>query len=200
MVNQVFPQGFKVLVSEKKPKPEFYCVVLDNQLYSAIYTRKYLACLIVYESIESYQKLNEKLKLEDNKFMIILRSTMKVARPKDMSIDANNNNELKKWYIPKCLCIVSVSPYINKYQDILNTIYDLMLSNKYPSLFLVHTTEKLIIETPKIPRGHKRVVLKFPNKEIEISEKKMNEKTLVNAKFFRLFDILSIKKVIINFF
>ena len=132
--------------------------------------------------------------------MIILRSTMKVARPKDMSIDANNNNELKKWYIPKCLCIVSVSPYINKYQDILNTIYDLMLPNKYPSLFLVHTTEKLIIETPKIPRGHKRVVLKFPNKEIEISEKKMNEKTLVNAKFFRLFDILSIKKVIINFF
>ena len=196
MVNQVFPQGFKVLVSEKKPKPEFYCVVLDNQLYSAIYTRKYLACLIVYESIESYQKLNEKLKLEDNKFMIILRSTMKVARPKDMSIDANNNNELKKWYIPKCLCIVSVHPYINKYQEILNTIYDLMLSNKYPSLFLDHIIEKLIIETPKIPRGHKRIVLKFPNKEIEISEKKMNEMPLVNANFCRLFDVLSINNVI----
>ena len=196
MVNQVFPQGFKVLVSEKKPKPEFYCVVLDNQLYSAIYTRKYLACLIVYESIESYQKLNEKLKLEDNKFMIILRSTMKVARPKDMSIDANNNNEFKKWYIPKCLCIVSVHPYINKYQEILNTIYDLMLSNKYPSLFLDHIIEKLIIETPKIPRGHKRVVLKFPNKEIEISEKKMNEMPLVNANFCRLFDVLSINNVI----
>ena len=196
MVNQVFPQGFKVLVSEKKPKPEFYCVVLDNQLYSAIYTRKYLACLIVYESIESYQKLNEKLKLEDNKFMIILRSTMKVARPKDMSIDANNNNEFKKWYIPKCLCIVSVHPYINKYQEILNTIYDLMLSNKYPSLFLDHIIEKLIIETPKIPRGHKRIVLKFPNKEIEISEKKMNEMPLVNANFCRLFDVLSINNVI----
>lgn len=73
-----------------------------------IYTRKYLACLIVYESIESYQKLNEKLKLEDNKFMIILHSTMKVTRPKDMSIDNNSNNELKKRYLPKCLCIVSV--------------------------------------------------------------------------------------------
>ena len=73
-----------------------------------IYTRKYLACLIVYESIESYQKLKEKLKLEDNKFMIILRSTMKVTRPKDMSIDNNSNNELKKWYLSKCLCIVSV--------------------------------------------------------------------------------------------
>ena len=196
MVNQVFPQGFKVLVSEKKPKPEFYCVVLDNQLYSAIYTRKYLACLIVYESIESYQKINEKLKLEDNKFMIILRSTMKVTRPKDMSIDTNDNNQLKNWYIPKCLCIVSVHPYINKYQEILNTIYDLVLSNKYPSLFLDHIIEKLIIETPKIPRGHKRIVLKFPNKEIEISEKKMNEMPLVNVNFCRLFDILSINNVI----
>ena len=196
MINQVFPQGFKVLVSEKKPKPEFYCVVLDNQLYSAIYTRKYLACLVVYESVESYKKLNEKFKLEDNKFMVILRSTMKATRPKEMSIDANNNSELKNWYIPKCLCLVSVHPYINKYQEILNTIYDLIISNKYPSLFLDHIIERLIVQTPKIPRGHKRILLKFPNKNIEISEKKMNEMPLVNANFCRLFDILSINNVI----
>ena len=196
MINQVFPQGFKVLVSEKKPNPEFYCVVLDNQLYSAIYTRKYLACLVVYESIESYQKLNEKFKLEDNKFMVILRSTMKAARPKVMSIDSNNNSELKNWYIPKCLCIVSVHPYINKYKEILNTIYDLIISNKYPSLFLDHIIERLIVQTPKIPRGHKRIMLKFPNKNIEISEKKMNEMPLVNVNFCRLFDVLSINNVI----
>ena len=28
------------------------------------------------------------------------------------------------------------NPYINKYQEIFNTIYDLVLSNKYLSLFL----------------------------------------------------------------
>jgi hypothetical protein len=196
MINQVFPQGFKVLVSEKTPNPEFYCVVLDNQLYSAIYTRKYLACLVIYESIESYQKLNEKFKLEDNKFMVILRSTMKAARPKVMSIDNNDNSELNNWYIPKCLCIVSVHPYINKYKEILNTIYDLILSNKYPSLFLDHIIERLIVQTPKIPRGHKRIMLKFPNKNIEISEKKMNEMPLVNVNFCRLFDVLSINNVI----
>ena len=64
MINQIFPQGFKVKVSKTKPKPDFYCVVLDNQLYSAIYTRKYLACLLVYESIESYKALNEQFKLD----------------------------------------------------------------------------------------------------------------------------------------
>ena len=197
MVNQIFPQGFKVIESKTKPKPDFYCVVLDNQLYSAIYTRKYLSCLIIYESLETYSKLNDKFKLEDNKIMIMLRSTMKMTRPKEMSIDQNINKDLlKKWYIPKCLCIVSVHPYINKYKEILTNIYDLILSNKYPTLFLDHIIEKMIVETPKVPRGHKRIVLNFPNKDIEISEKKMNEMPLVNVNFCRMFDILSINNVI----
>ena len=197
MVNQIFPQGFKVIESKTKPKPDFYCVVLDNQLYSAIYTRKYLACLIIYESLEAYSKLNDKFKLEDDKIMIVLRSTMKMSRPKVMSIDQNNNKDIiKKWYIPKCLCIVSVHPYINKYKEILTNIYDLILSNKYPSLFLDHIIEKMIVETPKVPRGLKRIVLNFPNKDIEISEKKMNEMPLVNVNFCRMFDILSINNVI----
>ena len=197
MVNQVFPKGFKIKVSEIEPKPEFYCIVLDNQLYSAVYTRKYLACLIIYESIESYQKLNEKLKAEDNKFMMMLRTTMRNRRPREMTIDEPlTNKELKKWYIPKCLCLVSVHPYINKYQEILNTIYDLILSNKNQNLFLDHMIEKLIVQTPKIPRGHKRIVLKFPCKNIEISETKMNEMPLVNANFCRIFEILSINNII----
>ena len=54
----------------------------------------------------------------------------------------------------------------------------------------------MIVQTPKIPRGHKRLKLKFPNKEIEISEKKMNEMPLVNVNFCRTFDILSINNVI----
>ena len=74
MANQVFPKGIQVIESEKKPEPLFYCVVLDNQLYSAIYTRKYLACLIIYENIEAYQNLNEKFTMEDDKFMVFLRS------------------------------------------------------------------------------------------------------------------------------
>ena len=203
MVNQVFPKGFKVIESEVHPEPDFYCVVLDNQLYSAIYTRKYLACLVIYESIDKYKKLYDKFEYEDNKFMLVLRSTMRTSRPKTMSInnDENSNNsssneKLKKWYIPKCLCIVSVHDYITKYQEILNTIKDLILSNKHSSLFLDHMIEKLIVETPKIPRGHKRFILKFPNKDIEITEKKMNELPSVNVNLCRTFEILSINNVI----
>jgi len=202
MVNQVFPKGFKVIESVTQPTPDFYCVVLDNQLYSATYTRKYLACLVIYESIDEYKKLFEKFKFEDNKFMLVLRSTMRTTRPKGMSIDTDNNQtnnhneKIKKWYIPKCLCIVSVHHYITKYQEILNTIYDLIISNNYPSLFLDHIIEKLIVETPRIPRGHKRFILRFPNKDIEISEKRMNELPSVNVNLCRTFDILSIDNVI----
>lgn len=56
--------------------------------------------------------------------------------------------------------------------------------------------EKLITETPKVPRGHKRIILQFPNKEIEISENKMNELPSVNVNLLRTFDILSVGNVI----
>ena len=36
MIHQIFPQGFKLVESEKKPIPDFYCLILDNQLYLKI--------------------------------------------------------------------------------------------------------------------------------------------------------------------
>ena len=63
MINQIFPHGFKLVESDKRPIQDFYCLILDNQLYSAIYTRKYITCIIVYERIEEYKKLYDKFKL-----------------------------------------------------------------------------------------------------------------------------------------
>ena len=54
----------------------------------------------------------------------------------------------------------------------------------------------MIVETPKIPRGYKKVILRFPNKDIDISENKMNEMPLVNVNYCRMFDLLSIYTVI----
>ena len=63
MIQQIFPKGFIAIKSDKKPRAKFYCVVLDNQLYSAVYTNKYLACLIIYEDINSYKALYDRYKL-----------------------------------------------------------------------------------------------------------------------------------------
>ena len=188
MIHQIFPQGFKVIESDSQPNPYFYCLVLDNQLYSAIYTRKYLSCLIIYENIEQYKKLNDKF--EDREFDKLCRQT---------TLEEKSNllmYKYKKFYIPKCLCIVSVHPYINKYEEILRTIYDIVMSNDNPSLFFDYIIEKLIIETPKIPRGISKIFLKFKNKEIELTEKKMNEYPTVNINLSHIFELLSYTNVI----
>ena len=187
IANQIFPHGFKVIESKKPPEPNFYCLVLDNQLYSAIYTCKYLSCLIIYESISSYKELYDKYKSNDTKFMAILGNAIQ---------NKNTNDNLDNLYIPKCLCIVSIYPYVNKYEEILRAIYDIILSDKYSSLFIDHIIEKLIIETPRVPNGLKKIKLQFPNRLIDISENKMNEYPSVNINLSKLFEKLNINTII----
>ena len=186
MIHQMFPQGFNMVESTKKPNPNFYCLVLDNQLYSAIYTRKYLACLVIYESINEYKKLYDKYIIQDEKFLSIVK--------KDSKSDPTINKETNKYvnyYIPKCLCLVSVHPYIDKFEEILRTIYELATNEMYSYIFIDQIIEKLIIETPKIPRGLKKIVLRFPYKEIELTETKMNEFPSVNVNLAYTFEILN---------
>ena len=191
MIHQMFPQGFNMVESTKKPNPNFYCLVLDNQLYSAIYTRKYLACLVIYESINEYKKLYDKYIIQDEKFLSIVK--------KDSKSDPTINKETNKYvnyYIPKCLCLVSVHPYIDKFEEILRTIYELATNEMYSYIFIDQIIEKLIIETPKIPRGLKKIVLRFPYKEIELTETKMNEFPSVNVNLAYTFEILNYNNII----
>ena len=191
MIQQIFPHGFKLVESKKKPIPIFYCLVLDNQLYSAIYTRKYLACFIIYESIEDYKKLYDKYQKEDEKFSSIINN----ININNKSVDTGKER-YKNYYIPKCLCLVSVHPYIEKFEEILRTIYNISTSEMYSYIFIDQIIEKLVIETPKIPRGLKRIVLKFPNNEIELTETKMNEYPSINVNLSFTFEILSYNTII----
>ena len=193
MIHQIFPQGYKLIISEQRPLPNFYCLILDNQLYSAIYTRKYLACLIVYESIEKYKKLYDKFQLENEKFLAVMKNAIS-KNTKDC--DDKNEDRYKNFYIPKCLCLVSVHPYIDIYEEILRTIYDLTTNETYSYIFIDQIIEKLIIETPKIPRGVKRIKLLFPNNIIDINENKMNEYPAVNVNLVYTFDIMNYNNII----
>ena len=193
MINQIFPQGFKLVESDKQPNPDFYCLILDNQLYSAVYTRKYLSCLIVYESIENYKKIYDKYQFDEDKLLEV----MKTAIPqKSQKKDKKNKERYKNYYIPKCICLVSVHPYINKYEEILRTLYNLVTNKEYKYLFIDQIIEKMIIETPKIPRGLKRIVLKFPNNNIELTENKMNEYPSVNVNLAYTFEIMNYENII----
>ena len=189
ILHQIFPHGFNVIESKVPPEPNFFCLTLDNQLLSMIYTTKYLACYMIYEDIENYKKLYDKYQQEDSLFTAAILGEIKQKN----IVDKKNG---KRYYIPKCLCLASVHPYIDKYEEILRTIYGLTLENKYPNLFIDHVIEKLILETPKVPRGYQKVILQFPNNEIDISENKMNELPCINTNLLRTFDLISVGNII----
>ena len=170
IIYHIFPNGFKAIESVNKPDPVFFAIMLDNKLYSVIYKYKYLACYIIYESIGDYKKLyNKYFDKEDNV----------------------NNDNYNNIYIPKCLCIASVHPCIDKFEEILKTIYEDTISNKYKFLFVNQLIEELVIRIPKIPPGYRKVLLKINEKEIDLTEKKINEYPLIHidlSKIFRLFN------------
>ena len=188
LIQQIFPHGFNAVDAEAKPDPEFYSIILDNQLYSATYTHKYFACLLIYESIEEYEKLNEKYKSTD-----ILASFM---NPKASEEIKNDEKKYKNYYIPKCLCIVSVYPFFNRFEEILRALYELVISNKYNTLYIDRIIEKMIVETPKLPRGCKRIFLKLPNKTIDLTEKRMNDYPNININLSKLFGTLKVSNII----
>ena len=191
IIQQIFPHGFNAVEAEEKPDPEFYSIILDNQLYSATYTHKFLACLLIFESIKDYAELNEVYKSSDVLFKKMVNSkSMKEVTKKD------NKTKYKNYFIPKCLSIVSVYPCFNKFEEILRALNDLVLSNKYNNLFIDRIIEKMIVETPKIPRGYKRISLKLPNKVIDLSETKMNDYPSININLSKLFGTLKMENII----
>ena len=189
LIQQIFPHGFNAVEVEAKPDPEFYSIILDNQLYSATYTHKYLACLLIYESISNYEKLNKKYKSID-----ILANIMNSNNLKKEIND--NEKKYKNYYIPKCLCIVSVYPFFNRFEEILRSLYDLVLSNKYNNLYIDRIIEKMIVETPKLPRGYKKIFLKLPNKTIDLTENRMNDYPNININLSKLFGTLKMSNII----
>ena len=190
IIQQIFPHGFNAVEVEAKPDPEFYSIILDNQLYSATYTHKYLACLLIYESINDYEKLNQKYKSTD-----ILSNFMTSKSMKEIK-NIENEKKYKNYYIPKCLCFVSVYPFFNRFEEILRALYDLVLSNKYNNLYIDRIIEKMIVETPKLPRGYKRIYLKLPNKIIDLTEHRMNDYPNININLSKLFGTLKMSNII----
>ena len=179
IINFIFPHGFKAEMKNIKPEPTFYSLILDNQFYSSVYSYKFLACLIIYESLYSYKKLYDSYSNNDSK--------------KNNSFIPQDN--FKNIYIPKCLCLASVHPAINKFEAILYAIYSYVQKNK--RFFVDKIIEKLISSTPKIPRGLKRIYLKFSNNNlIELTQRKQNELISVDVNLKEVFNTFRIDIIV----
>ena len=176
-IKSIFPEGFKCIEANNKPDPIFYSIILDNQMNSSEYIHKYISCLIIYESVSNY---------------IILNDLYKYNKLRDKNLLEN----CKKYYIPKCIGIISLFPYIDKFEDILRSLYELFLSRMYINLYLEEIIMKLVIEIPKIPRGFKRVILRLPNKTIDLTENKMNNLPTIHSNLSQAIGHFSLENLI----
>ena len=178
LINQVFPHGLNLVETKEKPDPIFFAIMSDNQLYSVIYRYKYISCLIIYESIADYRKLlniyNNEEKIEDDE----------------------NNNNYNNIYLGKCLCLVSVHPCIDKCEEILKTIYENTINNKFNEIYINQLIEEIIMKIPKIPRGYKNVLLNLGQNQIDLSERMMNDYPSIHIDLSKLFALFKISTIL----
>ena len=166
LINQVFPNGLNLIEAKEKPDPNFFAIMSDNYLFNVTYRYKYFACLIIYESIGDYKKLY---------------NIYKNIKDDDKNCIYNN------FYIPKCLCLVSIHPCIDKFEAILKCIYENIINNKFSEIFLHQLIEEIVMKIPKIPHGYKIVFINLAGNQIELTEKKLNEYPSIHINLAKLF-------------
>ena len=92
------------------------------------------------------------------------------------STQSNMNSKsyrLKYYYIPKCICIVSIHPYIKLFKDILSFIYNYSLSTQ--QIPIEKIISNLIIEVPIAPRGLYSIDFTLVNKNITLKRSENNK-------------------------
>ena len=200
IINYCFPDGFQLTFNPiPTTKRQIFSIILDNNLFSSEYPQKYLTCILFYEKLTQYKKLQQQIeKIEKNKdnpyFVEVddnlinsIRDSLKDEKnanmmrhnkmqtsilptfrlDKDMLDNPNLDKskmgqmrnsisqpmkKLNNYYIPKCICLVSIHPYVKLYTKILSNIllYGSSTSNEIPLEKLI---TNLIIEVPIPPRG-----------------------------------------------
>ena len=69
IISYCFPEGFEMIYSaSSEPKRKIFSIILDNNLFSSEYPQKYLTCILFYEKLSQYKKLQQQIeKIEKNK-------------------------------------------------------------------------------------------------------------------------------------
>ena len=112
------------------------------------------------------------------------------------SINKNNkeSHKYRKYYIPKCICLISLYPYITELSKIIKIIYQYSLVEKqiYP---LEKIINNLLIEVPTPPKGIYCIEYSLINECINLKANQMNQLYTLNIEFEKLFTIFSLNNI-----
>ena len=107
----------------------------------------------------------------------------------------NNMHKYRKYYIPKCICLISLYPYINELSKIIKIIYQYSLVEKQICP-LEKIINNLLVEVPTPPKGIYYVEYSLINESIILKSNQMNQLFTLNVEFERLFTIFNLKSII----
>jgi len=127
----------------------------------------------------------------------VSKNNFDVSRKSHKDFKSSNNKSFKyrKYYIPKCLCLISLYPYITELSKIIKNIYQYSLVEKqiYP---LEKIINNLIIEVPTPPRGIYYIEYSLINESIILKANQMNELYTLSIEFERLFTIFDLNSIL----
>ena len=221
ILTHCFPNGYSIIKSEQQPKPTVFSFILDNNYFNLNYPQKYLTCLICYENIGLYKLLKEQDKLftqeekeEDKKESVNTDNKFNINSKDNLQriIDSLKYPDI---FIPKCLLLMSLSPYFAEYEKIIIEIYNYSLGiyhvnknekvkrriqnmNNKKDIYdpIDKIIENLLIELPVPPRGFSTVEYTLNNEKRLIKQTKMNELPIININLKRLFIDFEPKNII----
>ena len=114
IINHCFPNGYKIIEENDKPKQKLFSFILDNNFYNLNYPKKYLSCLIFYERITQYKILYDEY----------LKRYAELSGQLYENQNNEDNNAYDNIYIPKCIVVMSLYPYFGEFEKILNEVYN----------------------------------------------------------------------------
>ena len=173
ILKYIFPNGFEPIYSNTVVPPKTYSIILDNNLFSSDNPQKYLTCLLFYEPVSKYKKLQlnienrnptpkdlydeEELKNKNDNNKFVRKNNLMNSLYDLGDIPDDNIKQLKlgNFYIPKCICLVSIHPYIKLFEKILSNVYTYSTKTERvgTNIPLEKIITNLIIEVPVSPRG-----------------------------------------------
>ena len=114
---------------------------------------------------------------------------------KNKNIKESNFNIYKKYYIPKCICLISLYPFITEMSKIIKHIYQYSFMEKqiYP---LEKIINNLLIEVPIPPKGIYNIEYSLINESILLKATEKNDFHVLNVEFQKLFMIFKLNNIL----
>ena len=185
-------------------KPEIICkfpnidqkiIQIDNEIINHIFPNGYK----IITSIEKPNQINFSLILDNRFYSTIYPYKYYTCSIIYENINNEKNTNEEKIFIPKCICFVSKHPYFIYFNNILNILINLFeekLKSKVDFL-LDKIIQHIIIQTPEIPRGLRKINLQIiKDININIEEHKMTEASLINFDINKYIKLFSSQEII----